>query len=80
MSMNSKRLRPPPLPPHPWSRKLKRARKEQHLSQREAARRSGLAVGVIIKLENGHGSVDSFERVCEALGVDPADIASRNSA
>jgi len=78
--MATKYVQPPPLPPHPWPRKLRRARIDRGLSQRALARLAGLAVGVIIKLEKGHGSIESFERVCEVLGVDPAYIASRHSA
>jgi transcriptional regulator with XRE-family HTH domain len=56
--------------------KLKRLREDLVLSQRELARKAGLAQGTVWRLESGfpHAHPRTVRKVAGALGVDPREL------
>ena len=65
-----------------FGEKVRAARKERGLSQRELARMTGIAVRTIINYESGSRmpkSRDSYIRLAEALDVDLSSLMSENA-
>lgn len=58
---------------HTWHLKLRRARIERTLSQRELARRVGLPQSHVSKIENGHvdPGLSTAIEIARALGFEP---------
>ena len=58
---------------HTWQEKLRRARVERTLPQREVARRVGLPQSHISKIENGHvdPGLSTAIELARALGFEP---------
>lgn len=61
--------------PHPWPRRLRRARGK--LSLRQLAARAGVSATTVWKLERGFGSVEVFLKVVDALGLRPFEVSGR---
>jgi len=55
------------FPPSQLGKDLKTARKAQHVSQAELAKKCGLSVPAIRRVENGRGNLDSLQTVISAL-------------
>ncbi len=55
---------------------LKRLRKEKHITLVELARKSGVAIATLSRIENGKmiGRVESHIKLCEVLGVTLPDL------
>jgi transcriptional regulator with XRE-family HTH domain len=56
--------------------KLKWLREDQVLSQRELARKAGLAQGTVWRLESGfpHAHPSTIRKIAGALGVEPNEL------
>jgi transcriptional regulator with XRE-family HTH domain len=61
--------------------KLKRLREDQVLSQRELARRAGLAQGTVWRLESGFSEAHphTIRKLAEALGLDPRELLKKGA-
>ena len=59
--------------------KLKRLRENQVLSQRELARKAGLAQGTVWRLESGfaHAHPSTIRKIAVALGVEPREMVKK---
>ncbi|MGN0309031.1 MAG: helix-turn-helix domain-containing protein [Bacteroides sp.] len=53
---------------------IKRIIKEKNLEVREVARRMGITPTGLSQHINGNPSVETLERIAEAVGCDPADF------
>lgn len=60
-----------------WSLNIYKTRRQRRLSRKGLAKIAGMGEGTIKKLENGDGLIASYLRICEALGVHPAEMARR---
>lgn len=54
-------------PPHPWTQRLRRARKDESLEA--VAKRAGVAPSTVQNLERGNGTLASVRKVALALGI-----------
>lgn len=57
-------------------RQLSILREKRGMTQHELAKRSGIDRKTVNRIENGHfsPSMDTFFRICGALGAKPADV------
>ena len=65
-----------------FGEKVRAARKERGLSQKELAQMTGIAVRTIINYESGSRmpkSKDSYYRLAEALDIDPSSLMDDNA-
>jgi transcriptional regulator with XRE-family HTH domain len=62
--------------------KLKRLREDQVLSQRELARKAGLAQGTVWRLESGFPEAhpSTIRKIAGALGVEPRELVVKREA
>lgn len=59
--------------------KLKRLREDRVLSQRELARKAGLAQGTVWRLESGFPQAhpSTIRKIAGALGVEPRELVKK---
>lgn len=62
-----------------WSLNIYKTRRQRRLSRKGLAKIAGMGEGTIKKLENGDGYISSYLKLCEILGVHPADMARQSS-